>query len=341
MPNRRSVLGIAAGAAGIAAISGTSFAVHREESRATGKPVAKPTAKPVVKPAAVAAPAGSGAYVGSSDPSALAAFGTWRSRPVDFAIDYLDRRSWSDIERPSWWLQSWSKARTRLVLGVPMLTDDGSTNLQAGARGEYDHSFVALARAMVSYGQESAFLRIGWEMNGDWYRWSAGSDPAAWRAYYRRIVSAMRSVAGQKFRLTWSINLGASNMPAELAYPGNDIVDHIGVDAYDDDWGAGNATATDRWQYLLKQDHGLNWAVAFAKAHGKRLAIPEWGLDVAQTDNRGGGGDDPYYIQQMLAWATANKVLYEAYYNSGVGMLSQGAFPNAASRYRQLVKTAA
>jgi hypothetical protein len=123
------------------------------------------------------APSGSGAYVGAAQTSLMASFSEWRGRPTDFATDYLATDDWSKIEYPTWWLQRWSTTSTPLVLGVPMLVNDPATTLQRGATGEYDGHFRQLARTLVQYGYGNAALRVGWEMNGDWYRWSATTDP--------------------------------------------------------------------------------------------------------------------------------------------------------------------
>ena len=282
-------------------------------------------------------PSGSSGYVGAGNPTGLRDFGAWRGRPADFAVDYLARGSWSDIETPTWWLTSWSTARLPLVLGVPMLLEKGSS-LQAGAAGEYDSHFRGLARNLVSAGFARADLRVGWEMNGDWYAWTAAHDPAAWVTYHRRIVEAMRSVDGQGFTFTWNTSLGAAAMPAERAWPGGDFVDHIGVDVYDSKWGDPTATVQQRWQWLRTQDHGLDWTATFAAGHDKRLVLPEWGLSSTELDDGGGGGDDPYFVQRMAEWATGHRIRYEAYFDDGRQKISSGLFPTAAGVYRELVR---
>jgi hypothetical protein len=283
------------------------------------------------------APSGSGVYVGAGSPTVLSSFSTWRGRKANFAVDYLATDSWSNIERPTWWLNQWKSTGTTLVLGVPMLIDDPSTTLAEGAKGTYDVHFKTLAQTLVSNGYGAATLRVGWEMNGDWYRWSAKSNPTAWITYYRRIVSTMRSVSGQKFTFDWTMNLGASAMPAEAAYPGDAYVSYVGVDAYDWRWGDSTITPQDRWKWILGQSYGLEWVAQFAAAHGKRVAVPEWGLAETSAMSGGGGGDDPYYIRSMLDWTRAHNVIYEAYFNWNTHRLDTGLYPASASEYRTAV----
>jgi hypothetical protein len=280
---------------------------------------------------------GSGVYAGPAQVPAAASFGQWRGKPVDFAVDYLDKTSWNNIEKPMWWVQRWSASRTPLVLGVPMLLNDTSTTIQRGANGEYDNHFRELARTLVQYGYGSTVLRIGWEMNGDWYRWSAKRDPAAWRIYYRRIVNAMRSVTGQSFRFDWTMNLGPSAMPAMNAYPGDGYVDYIGIDVYDWKWNAPLAAPAQRWAWIKAQPYGLDWFTSFAWSHRKPMTVPEWGLARRSEMQNGGGGDDPLFIRNMLSWMKQHGVLYESYFNTQTHSISNSVYPNAARVYQSLI----
>ena len=57
--------------------------------------------------------------------------------------------------------------------------------------------------------------------------------------YFDQIVTAMRSVAGEKFQFVWNPDVGAfaeAGYNVTLAYPGNAYVNVIGVDAYDETW---------------------------------------------------------------------------------------------------------
>jgi hypothetical protein len=283
-------------------------------------------------------PSGSGAYVGAGAPGALAAFGRWRGRPADFAVDFLPSQSWSVLDSPTWELGEWRAARTPLVIAVPMLTDDSSTTLRAGARGVYDSHFRRLAWTLVHYGYGSASLRVGWEMNGSWFRWSAFHDPSAWVTYYRRIVTVMRSVPGQSFRFDWNLNLGSGSVRPARIYPGNAYVSYIGVDAYDWYWRHCASTPAHRWSWIVSQPYGLNWIVSFAAAHGKPITVPEWAL-ASRAAPACGGGDDSYYITAMLKWFRTHHVAYESYFNWESHKISGSAYPAAAAAYRTAMRS--
>ena len=279
---------------------------------------------------------GSGAYVGAGAPAALASFGTWRGRKADFASDYLSMRSWAEFEKP-WLIGKWKTTGTQVVLGVPMLMNDTSTTLPKGANGSYDYHFRNLATYLVANGYGNASLRLGWEFNGSWQRWSAAKDPVAFVLYWRRIVNAMRSVPGQSFAFDWNINGGSASVKPETVYPGDAYVDYIGTDVYDWRWASPTYTPAARWTWIVNQPYGLTWVAMFARAHGKRITVPEWGLAPKWTMQNGGGGDDPYYVNAMMAWQRANRVAYQAYYNWNDSAINTGKFPNGAAKYRALI----
>ena len=322
-PSRRTILGLAG-----VAVLGSAVGLRSVVDHRGGPP-----------DGTFPAPRGSGVYVGAGNAAGLATFAAWRGRAVDFAVDYLARDQWSDIESPTWWTDAWSSARVPLSLGVPMLLEKGTT-LAAGAAGDYDQHFRGLGTRLVSARYARADLRVGWEMNGDWYAWTAAHDPATWVRFHRRIVDALRSVDGQEFTFTWNTSLGPAAMPAEKAWPGDDFVDHVGVDVYDSKWGDPGVTAQQRWSWVRTQDHGLDWTARFAADHHKPIAVPEWGLNTTRLNENGGGGDDPYYVERLLDWATQFGVVYEAYFDDGDEKISGGQFPTAADSYRRLIPRA-
>src|SRR5690349_7776606 len=71
------------------------------------------------------------------------------------------------------------------------------------------------------------------------------------------------------------------------------------------------ATTDANWQKQLNGTQGLNYWLAFAQAHGKQLAIPEWGN---MTTGGNPGGDNPAYVNDMQAFFKANapSIAYES-----------------------------
>ncbi|MFJ4921197.1 glycoside hydrolase family 26 protein [Streptomyces sp. NPDC088725] len=221
---------------------------------------------------------------------------------------YLPGDVWSNIEGAPGFLADWAewrKARAdRLfVLNVPMLEDNEAhlsdaavrRRLAGGARGAYDSHFEALGRRLVGLGAADTVIVLGWEMNGTTYTHRCGPAPAAWKTYWNRIVTTMRAVPGQRFRFDFAPNRGRDAIPWTECYPGDDVVDIIGMDSYDQPPG-------DSFDEQVNEPYGLRQQVDFAAAHGKVISYPEWGLFR--------NGDNPGYMRGMLQWMDQHKPLY-------------------------------
>ncbi|WP_406727485.1 glycosyl hydrolase [Streptomyces sp. GD-15H] len=221
---------------------------------------------------------------------------------------YLPGNHWSDIEGDVGFLKAWAHWRNKkddrmLVLNVPMQerneegVSDGEVRqlLRRGAAGEFDHHFRALAEQLVRLKVPDTVLVLGWEMNGATYTHRCGPDPEAWKKYWNRIVTTMRAVPGQKFRFDFAPSRGRDAVPWTQCYPGDGTVDIVGMDSYDQPAGM-------PFDEQVKEPYGLQAHVDFAKAHGKPLSYPEWGLFR--------NGDNPEYMRRMLAWMDEHRPLY-------------------------------
>ena len=295
--------------------------------------------------AATANPSGlawlSGAYTDAGTPAAAASFGTWRGRPLDVVDVWSARATWADITSPTWLYQEYEGTPYTLALGVAMLPEGVSgVSLAACANGSYNSYWAKFGSVISSYKLGSSIIRLGWEFNGDWYAWSA-YNPATYAACWRNVVTAAHGTA-PGLRFDWNVNRGVSAGLADptKAYPGDAYVSMIGVDSYDD-WPA--ATTAAGWQTQLNGTQGLNYWLAFAKAHGKKLSVPEWGNITATSSDgdSGAGGDDPAYVQDMKSFFTANaaSIAFEANFqgdsSSTGGVYGSGtAIPRASAAYK-------
>jgi hypothetical protein len=281
--------------------------------------------------------------VGKGGQSAANAFGNWRGRAVDVVTNYLGTDSWYGITNVAGegLTHYWDGSSVHRVWSVPMLPLDKSGTLQAEAQGSYNSKFYTVAQALIAGGDGSSTIRLGWEMTGDWYPWSGAKDPAAFIGAWRQIVNTMRSVPGAHF--TFDFNTAMFNSNPATIYPGDNYVDLIGADNYDDSF-AWQYPASDHvqvWNYIRTGPYGLDWLGNFAKAHGKRLSFPEWG--VSKRCDKYSGGDDPYFMQQFHNWIASHDVAYETYSNFAENscrnfVLTSGAFPQAAALYQKLSK---
>ncbi|WP_328831352.1 glycosyl hydrolase [Streptomyces sp. NBC_00252] len=350
-------------AASAAFASGPGFAAGAEVARATDPPApvtTTPTTSAVVEPAktpeatktpevtkapeATRTPAPKdapafGAFLdsGARGVARMAALSAWLGgAELRVGHTYLPGNQWSDIEGAPGLLDVWADWRTEksdrmLVLNVPMQerNEDGVSDfevrrlLQQGAAGEFDQHFKALARRLVDLKVPDTVIVLGWEMNGTTYTSRCGPDPEAWKKYWNRIVTTMRSVPGQKFRFDFTPSRGRDAVPWTECYPGDDTVDIVGMDSYDQPSGL-------TFDEQVKEPYGLQAHVDFAKSHGKPISYPEWGLFR--------NGDNAEYMKRMLAWMDEHKPLYNTvtdYCPHGVWQCSQN--PKSSKVYRSVL----
>ena len=282
------------------------------------------------------------------------AYQQWLGKRVDYIVDFSSRNTWDEIVNPQYMLQQWKNTGFRPVYSIGLLPEqDGSATIEQGASGVYDHYFAELGANLVAANQSTAILRLGWEFNLAASRWST-DDPQAFIAYWRRVVAVMRAVPGQEFEFDWNPNNGKNKYDAAGYYPGDDVVDYVGIDAYDVGYahntypypdGCDQACRAERqknaWaKSVYGGSRGLRFWSRFAAHHGKPMSLPEWGLWVRADGH--GGGNNPYYLTQMHSFITdpANGVAYQSYFEfdgaDGPHRLMQADFPGAGDTFRRL-----
>jgi hypothetical protein len=300
---------------------------------------------PEVKPGA---PWPSGAWVGgNSSTAAINTFGRWRAKPADTVTTYPAYDTWQQIIDSDWHVSNFKGFRGRLVYGLPLLPSKENATLTEVAAGDHDDVWRAVADTLVKRGRGDSFVRIGLEANGTWFKWGATADTAKdFVAAYRHVARVMAARAPH-LRFVFDITCGAplkgsDNRMASLEdlYPGDDVVDVVGCDFYDA-W----STRIRSDSELASVEHpsagpGLEDVVAFAKSHGKRFAVPEWGLTAVDAH---GSGDNPYFIQVMYEFFYVNRryLAFENYFDETDSYISSsisrdGQNPKSAARYRQL-----
>ncbi|MBT2439430.1 hypothetical protein J7E93_04690 [Streptomyces sp. ISL-36] len=224
---------------------------------------------------------------------------------------YLPGDRWSNIEGHTALFEPWARWKAErpgrlFVLNVPLLDrneedlpdDEVRAGLRRGEGGSYDDHFRTLGERLVAHGLPDAVLVLGWEMNGTTYSHRCGPDPEAWKAYWRRVVTVLREVPGQRFRFDFTASRGRDAVEWPRCYPGDAYVDIIGLDAYDQPEGL-------TFEGQVVEEFGLEHHVRFAAAHGKPVSYPEWGLFR--------NGDNPVYVRGMLDWFTRHRPVYQTF----------------------------
>jgi Glycosyl hydrolase family 26 len=276
-----------------------------------------------------------GVFAGSGNPNRVREFEqrAMAGSQAKYVLEHVDMRDWNHVSENGWFLSMWRGSGKKLVISVgPMPWNSGANN-QAAVSGAYDGYWRKQLQQFVDYGFGDAILRVGHEMNCC-YPWAAAPDPQAYINMYRRYVSIARSIPGQRFLFDWNPVFGGGNMSAAAAYPGDDVVDIIGIDIYDD--AIHGADPVQRWNNMLG---GLQWHRDFANAHDKFMSYPEWGLSYRPLVPSRSGGDNPYFIARMKDWFASNNVAYAIYYSHDnyeyESDILNGDFPAALSEFNR------
>ncbi|MGN6607523.1 MAG: hypothetical protein ACTHMS_11025 [Jatrophihabitans sp.] len=272
----------------------------------------------------------SGVYAGHGiDTAAAQAFGTWRGSTVDVATVFTDRSSWAAFAGDLWCVQQYRDFPGRLSIAVPLTL--GDTTLAEVAAGAADRWFTAYARHLAALGRRRADLRLGWDFDlasMPWHTDRARTYVAAFRRVSRLLTTVLPD-ATIDWDGSWGRAAGDPD-PFEL-YPGDDVVDVVGLDVFDDGWVAADSAA--RFRNWAAADHGLDAWLAFARRHHKRFAVPQWGLHAAGRDH-----DDPTFVSGMHAFFTAHarELAYEAYFDDDDSALRGRPLVRSAATYRRL-----
>jgi len=310
------------------------------------------------------------------------AYAAWLNRKVVWAEDNQPG-DWGNVEGQGWQLQPWGVwvnelPGRRLILGVAIIPGpwDGSgpktglgagkpVSFELGATGAFNEHYKKLAENLVKNHLGNSILRLGVEFNGGWFAWHVLSEEkaAAFAGYWKQIVTTMRAVPGAE-HLQFCWNPGATvycKFKPDTAWPGDDMVDYIGLDFYDDSYAKDTypwpKTATPEeieaihkrvWEMVyLKGGFGLEYWKKFAEKHHTPLCFPEWGED--NKPDHHGGGDDPYFIEQMykFIYDPKNNVAWHSYfdYQAGDGHHQLAPkldgtvmteFPKSAEKFKEL-----
>lgn len=313
-----------------------------------------------------------GLHAGSDvNTSQYTAFSAWLGQTVTHRITFADNSSWSGISNGptsstavKTWLKQGSQYREVITIGLcPTVYPPTSSGVHLSdvVAGNYDSYFTALGTNLANLGTNPTtgapyanqiVIRLGHELNGDWYQWGIGgtksnqpgywNTPTNYQQAYQRVVGLIRArAAGVKFDWNLSVtgrtitNLYAGGAP----YPGNSYVDYISTDVYDD-FNSG-------WITVLNGGNGVtNGGLAafrsFAQSMGKPECYPEWACDTSANGN----GDDLVFIVAMIAWflsVGSNGLGYQAYYDTsawaGNAVIHTGTVtvPRSSQAYQTLL----
>ena len=161
-----------------------------------------------------------------------------------------------------------------------------------------------------------AYLRVGHEMNGDWYPWSAdgvtttaADTIAMWRRVHDKLVPGL-GLDGTRLQWLWAVN--ASDLgpyTAEQYYPGDAYVDWVGIDGYN--WGASQTWSV--WQDPEAVLGPMRTRLR-SLAPTKPLAVSE----TASTSSTTSGSDlsaKSAWITALFGWLATNDIRLYCWFN--------------------------
>jgi beta-mannanase len=252
----------------------------------------------------------------------------WSSQPIDGLSTVTDvgDGSWAGAAL------KWSPTPKAQLLNVEYGTPGsggwpGYIDMGQAAAGAYNATWLswlqADAAAAKAENSPVTVARIWQEINGDWFPWSVNEtgytsvdgtpNGSPWPA--ATIIKAWDNMAEQvriafpDAKIEWNLNLGGpwsnpsspGNGSGFDLYPGDQYVDVIGVDTYE------NST---NWSTAVSGPGvNLNEAVAFATAHNKLVGISE-------TAAANGDGS---YLTSMTNFmdSLGTRAAYISYYDQG------------------------
>jgi hypothetical protein len=183
-------------------------------------------------------------------------------------------------------------------VGVPMVNKESSwqNDFPAIARGDWDGYLRGALDKYADNGLE-IMIRPGWEMNGDWYRWSVTNENAAqFVEAFRRIAQTAHAYTRKKVAVCWNPGyIAGGSTDYTTFYPGDEYVDYVGIDTY----GAASGVPNDSpfHTYNDNKHWCVDDAIKFSIAHGKPLCFPE----------TGGGPNDLDFPRNLATKITSTK----------------------------------
>ena len=222
----------------------------------------------------------------------------------------------------------WDAGRTPLVTWEAYTPTPAATPVDVLQRildGVYDEYVDRWGRALAEWvagpdgtlgtdDDRQLLLRPLHEPNGDWYPWApaaSGAEPAlyarVWRRLHRRVNQA--GATGDRVDWIWAVNhVDAGDVPAESLFPGDDVVDLLGVDGFN--WGATRA-----WSEWQPPAAVFGEMLARVRSVSQRpVCIPEFGCTTATL-----GGLDPQrkgkWLWEAFSYFTDQDVVLAAYFD--------------------------
>jgi hypothetical protein len=271
----------------------------------------------------------SGAFLLHSAPRVVP-FGNFRDRPVNVIAVFPTHNTQSAIAN-TWWLgNSYIPSGYTGAIAVAMPMCDDSHNISQDVSAQ----ITTTANAMRDYGDNTFYIRLGWECNLPQWAWKVtDSNLSQWRSRFAQYAAIYKAIMGDQAQIVFNPNIG----PAQSGLTGSiaqafvaDSVDIAGPDSYDC-WPPFTSPANIDVQ--LNDDYHLNWWADFCRDEGVGLCVPEWGPSSGTQWAGNCGGDNPDYIQTMVDWFidVSDVLVFEAIFDEPAAYVVSDVYNNGAT----------
>lgn len=213
----------------------------------------------------------------------------------------------------------WNNKNIPMITWEPMHTNAPNDIEARIANGQYDTYINAWADKMKIflsgadgvYGtadDRRAYLRLGHEMNGNWYPWSAAvgaNTPADYINMWKhvRAIFSAKGMESTRLQWVWCVNNeDVGGFAAESFYPGDAFVDWIAVDGYN--WGL-----TESWS---------SWkgpADTYGNMIGRLRAISARPLAATEFASTTEGGNKASWIGDTYSYLASQNVKMVVWFN--------------------------
>jgi len=220
-------------------------------------------------------------------------------------------------------------------------SDDGNTaeKIASGEQDTYLNQWLNVTKAWLAgpnkiYGDgddRRMYMRFAHEMNGNWYPWSGNPTAyiSAWQRFYNLAVKW--GIDKSHMQWVWCANANdVGGIKAEQYYPGDQYVDWVSIDGYND-------AKSQSWSSWVTPDQVfgdmLNRFEALAPS--KPIGIPETGCSTSGYT----AADKGQWITQAVQYALSKNIKFFMWFNIEDGYTDFAIFGsrNGTSTYKSPV----
>lgn len=221
----------------------------------------------------------------------------------------------------------WNNGNVPMVTWEPFTAaqtpNDVEVRIAAGQYDAYINTWAGKLKVFLSgpngiYGDADdrrAYLRLGHEMNGNWYPWSpavGGNSAADYVAMWRRVVGKFDALGLDATHLQWVWCVNADDVggfTAESFYPGDAYVDWVAIDGYN--WGASQTWSS--WETPAQAYDDMKSRVRAIS--GKPLALTEFASTSATVTGVNVSAKSAW-ITDVFNYAALNQIKMLCWFNT-------------------------